>query len=369
MPDDAVIRPAPTVGGDADPRGSRGVVVAGMHRSGTSALAGALLASGFVGGSAEQLLPAGNANPAGFAERRDVVAFDEELLAALGWGWDTPPLIPPETLEVDPTLIERGRQLAAGFAGGNAPWCVKDPRISLVLPCWRRILDDRFVTVVSVRDPAEVATSLAGRDGFPFELGLAVWAAYHRHLARGLAGRAAVIVDYRELVERPTEVLGRVLTDVGRLGVEGRFDVVAAASTVRPALRRATVTPDAAGAARLGDLADAHAAWLRVAARPERITVDAPPPTAWETAVLETHRRGRLTRVERTGLESRLSRAERRLETTQQRLHTVRAERDALVAAAAARQPDHREPSLDLDRWRRSRAARMIERARAAVRR
>jgi hypothetical protein len=85
--------------------------------------------------------------------------------------------------------------------------------------------------------------------------------------------------------------------------------------------------------------------------------------------VLETHRRGRLTRVERTGLESRLSRAERRLETTQQRLHTVRAERDALVAAAAARQPDHREPSLDLDRWRRSRAARMIERARAAVRR
>ncbi len=70
-----------------------GVLVTGMHRSGTSALAGALLAAGLEGGSASDLesTPIA-ANPAGYAERRSLVAFNDRLLQSLGWRWDAPPV-------------------------------------------------------------------------------------------------------------------------------------------------------------------------------------------------------------------------------------------------------------------------------------
>ena len=58
-----------------------GVAILGMHRSGTSAVAGFLAKAGFFAGEEDDLLPAAEDNPKGFFERADVNALNDDLLA------------------------------------------------------------------------------------------------------------------------------------------------------------------------------------------------------------------------------------------------------------------------------------------------
>jgi hypothetical protein len=65
------------------------IFVLGMHRSGTSAVAGVLARLGFSLGT--ELVPAqSRVNDAGFFEDKAVLEFHESLLAALGRAWDHP---------------------------------------------------------------------------------------------------------------------------------------------------------------------------------------------------------------------------------------------------------------------------------------
>src|SRR5688500_10568687 len=64
--------------------GPLGVVILGMHRSGTSALAGILGKCGAWVGSDSDLTDANLENPMGFFERRDIRAISDGLLHAAG---------------------------------------------------------------------------------------------------------------------------------------------------------------------------------------------------------------------------------------------------------------------------------------------
>ena len=66
--------------------GSTAVIVLGMHRSGTSALAGILHHLGVELG--DRLMQASPDNPRGYWEHRDIVAVNHKLMAELGWSWD-----------------------------------------------------------------------------------------------------------------------------------------------------------------------------------------------------------------------------------------------------------------------------------------
>ena len=59
----------------------RNVVILGMHRSGTSMVAGALVAAGIRAGEGAELLEDQEDNPHGFWERRDVVELNDRSLA------------------------------------------------------------------------------------------------------------------------------------------------------------------------------------------------------------------------------------------------------------------------------------------------
>ena len=72
--------------------GAKGLLVLGMHRSGTSALTRLLNLHGAVLG--DDLLPAGHDNPSGFWELREAVAIHVRLLAGLGMAWDDPRALP-----------------------------------------------------------------------------------------------------------------------------------------------------------------------------------------------------------------------------------------------------------------------------------
>ena len=70
------------------------VFVMGMHRSGTSAIAGALHKLGYEFGK-ELVDPAPGINDLGFFEDKTVLALHEELLASWGRDWRYPGFPPP----------------------------------------------------------------------------------------------------------------------------------------------------------------------------------------------------------------------------------------------------------------------------------
>ena len=212
-----------------------------MHRSGTSALASVLDALGLDVGSRDGLMRGDVGNPDGYFEVQSIAALDERILAAYGGRWDIPPLLAPGWAnEVDARrfVAEARTTFDASFSGSH--FVLKDPRMSLLMPLWRQTLLDRVAVVVIVRDPAEVAWSLALRDGMAPLTGLALWAAYNRTLLSDLDGLPVHLCHYRDLVERPLEVVSDIASSLNAWGELDERDADSGVQRVKPDLRRDT---------------------------------------------------------------------------------------------------------------------------------
>ncbi|MBW8311776.1 MAG: hypothetical protein K0M64_07030 [Rhizobium sp.] len=197
---------------------SQGIVVAGMHRSGTSALSGALSRLGIALG--DSLVPAAGDNPKGYFEHAGVVAVHEQLFRELGRWWYDPRELPAGWLEspaarrAEEALVSL---LRADFSGA-ALWAVKDPRTCRFLPLWRRVLARLAVPVsvlVVMRPPGEVAASLAARNGFGPELGELLWLRHVLDAVRESAGMPRTVIVYEDIVREPVAAIDAALQRVG----------------------------------------------------------------------------------------------------------------------------------------------------------
>jgi hypothetical protein len=217
------------------------VFVLGMHRSGTSALAGALPRLGIIFASPDDELQRALDNPNGFFERTSILDFSNTLLSSHQWAWDKVDLHPLNTEKISPHINE-ARCIVEGLSN-DGPVGIKDPRSCLLMPFWRRALLDRFEAVVITRDPAEVAWSLHVRDGLPVSTGLALYIAYSAHLASGIQGLSSHVVRYEDLVDSPSTeltLIAQFLHDRGLPISHEPSDIEVAAKSIDPSLRRAT---------------------------------------------------------------------------------------------------------------------------------
>jgi hypothetical protein len=179
------------------------VLVVGMHRSGTSAVTGALGALGLELVRTDDRVFWPESNPEHW-ESLSLGLHNEDILARFGGGWDGPPDLEEgweRRLEIadaaDPTDL-----LVAAFPDPG-PKVFKDPRLCLLLPYWRNLLPDPIAAVLVWRSPIAVARSLERRDGTPLPEGLALWERYNREAVGGLAGIDTYVVDYESVVTDP----------------------------------------------------------------------------------------------------------------------------------------------------------------------
>lgn len=216
------------------------VVVLGMHRSGTSALARTL---NLCGAFLPELMrpPALNNNPRGFWEPEAVIELNEAYLASQGTDWRQTSWKLPLESERTQWMIEDARDLIVREYAGQSLILIKDPRIALLAPLWHAALGlagYRTVYLVPVRHPAEVAHSLLARGDMGFVQGVRLW----HHYMQG-------IVQFTKTVPESAyisfdELLLDWRTAIGELGARFKipFDLDGAAQQVDmfldPAARR-----------------------------------------------------------------------------------------------------------------------------------
>lgn len=190
------------------------LVVLGVYRSGTSAIArtlnlcGAFLPAGVI---AEDLL----LNPRGFWETEAVNDLDARLLHHLGAEWNRVDFDLPREGPLIEEFLANSRELLASEYGDAPLILMKDPRMGVLAPLWHRSLQQcgyRPVYVAAVRNPLEVARSFEAHGDMPIADGLALWLAYMQRVAMFIDGGdvAAACVRYTALLDDWRSVVGRI---------------------------------------------------------------------------------------------------------------------------------------------------------------
>ncbi|MDX8385012.1 MAG: hypothetical protein R8M11_00680 [Gallionella sp.] len=147
-----------------------GVLVVGMHRSGTSVTAKLL---NFLGATLPGNLmpPHSEINPKGFWESYDIASLNDVLLSNHQSRWDDVLSIPLDDNDQSSaqSFENKAIELINRDFTETGLFVIKDPRIGRLLPYWLRVFDRMSIEpriIIPVRHPMEVAASLKRRDKF-----------------------------------------------------------------------------------------------------------------------------------------------------------------------------------------------------------
>lgn len=151
------------------------VFIMGMHRSGTSLLAGILMRCGLHVGT--NLLMHAKDNPKGHYEEKRFLNLNNQLLIRNGGFWHSPPASIAYQGLRKPMIEFLGREeWQREFVG----W--KDPRICLTFPLWHELIQPEKIKIVYIQRPLEeVAQSLVKRNRFTYRKALELGRFYRRH--------------------------------------------------------------------------------------------------------------------------------------------------------------------------------------------
>jgi hypothetical protein len=198
----------------------QGLIILGMHRSGTSALAGAAVRLGLSG--PRTALPASDDNPAGFYESIRVVQVNHQVLLDCGCAWNITFGVWPDQLakRLDPA----GRKLIFKVLheefGGDTSFVLKEPRLCLTLPLWLPALQlsgAALRMMVLLRHPVEVMQSLQVRNNLPLSQSMDNWLHHMleaerqtRQMNRAFVLYNALADDWRRALTQASQQSGMV---------------------------------------------------------------------------------------------------------------------------------------------------------------
>ncbi|MAJ63284.1 MAG: hypothetical protein CL558_08340 [Alphaproteobacteria bacterium] len=185
------------------------ILIAGMHRSGTSVVTRLCnLLGADIGGD---LMPATPDNPKGYWENQASFDVHAALFQTYGMAWNSLPSLPEDWLETEAAANAGGALgaiLTGEFSGDLA--VVKDPKVCRVLPLWRQVAAEQSIepmVVLALRHPMAVAGSLVKRDGMGLNTALSLWLRYTVESERDSRGLKRALTDYdRMLADWQTEM-------------------------------------------------------------------------------------------------------------------------------------------------------------------
>ena len=193
--------------------------VLGMHRSGTSPLTRVLSLCG--GTLPAGLLGADSANPLGYWEPRGVIDFNEVILHRHGSVWCNPSLRLQEEGAIDAeekaAYIAKARKYLTTLPAASLV-VIKEPRITLLSDIWfeaANLAGFDVATVIAVRHPTEVISSIVARDRISPECAAALWLKYSLLAERATRALPRVFVDYANLLENPRRETERISAALG----------------------------------------------------------------------------------------------------------------------------------------------------------
>ena len=181
----------------------KGILVLGMHRSGTSALTRVLNLLGCA--LPDNLIGPAEGNETGHWEAISVVSLNDQIFTSAGSRWDDwGPLnddwrqssLRDDMLQKAAALIEEHADLGSLFA-------IKDPRLCRVADVWLAAMEEAKVdpsVVLMLRNPAEVIASLESRDLMAPGYGQLLWLRHALDAEFFSRGSNRVICRYDQLV-------------------------------------------------------------------------------------------------------------------------------------------------------------------------
>lgn len=192
---------------------SAGLIVLGMHRSGTSVLARLLQAAGASPG--DRLIPGSRGNEDGHFEDAFAVETNDRLLAALGFRWDDVRALPHDWLLSRAAMAARSeiRDYIRSSLVRHRLWLIKDPRMCLLADLWLGALSDEGVphsVVLMGRHPLEVARSLAVRNGMASGVAMLSWLRHVLAAERASRQLPRLFMTYDDLLSGPEATIDRI---------------------------------------------------------------------------------------------------------------------------------------------------------------
>jgi hypothetical protein len=224
----------------------KAIVVLGMHRSGTSSVAGTLAT---LGASAPRTLMPEHPtdNPKGYWESLPIVQMNDKILNSAKSSWrDWMPFAEGwrDTAQGQEQITELVQTIEAEF-GDAAQIVLKDPRICRLFPLWKAALQQAGYSpavVIPLRHPLEVAASLSKRDGLSTSEGMMLWLRHVLDAERDTRGAARAFVSWEGFIQNWQSEAQRLSDhlDLGLFPAEQAL-VEAANALVDPSLKRNTV--------------------------------------------------------------------------------------------------------------------------------
>jgi GT2 family glycosyltransferase/glycosyltransferase involved in cell wall biosynthesis len=197
------------------------IVITGMHRSGTSALASMFADFEYCAGP--NLIPADEGNPTGYWEDRDIFNLNNQILSLLNLSWQQTEnsnqrrvhLFADELTEI---FGDSAKKLIQQKLDHFSKVLIKDPRFTILLPFWNKVFeeikDTRILIFHIVRHPMAVSQSLEKRNGFSITKGLLLWQYYNLAFFQD-ANPGFNLVHYSDLLNHPAKTVRKLIAIAG----------------------------------------------------------------------------------------------------------------------------------------------------------
>lgn len=227
---------------------NKATCILGMHRSGTSALMGALNILGVNLGT--NLMNPSEDNPKGYFENNNIYQLNENILKCLNSSWDDLFQLPDKWWEKEELRVykEEAIGIIKKELSHEEIFGIKDPRLCILFPFWQDIFKELNIKpyyIILVRDPLEVAESLKKRDGFSPEKSIILWMRHMLDAEFYSRDFPRVFISFDELLKDPERIIKKISSSLNIKFPKGYRDVKSDIKQfLEPGLKHYTLIPD-----------------------------------------------------------------------------------------------------------------------------